>query len=94
MSAISKFITPAEPSIPAHPLAPKFSTHQNWRISRNFLPEANTRHTESEFCLWKFTVTLTPSQLMSFEDCLLILFGFISGCIVASCFSQILGLFT
>lgn len=93
MSAIIKLITPAKLSIPAHPLAPKVSAQQNRGISRNFLSEANTRHTESEFCLWKFTVKLTPSQLMSFEDGLLILFGFISGFVVASCFSQILGLF-
>ena len=93
MSAINKFITPAELSIPAHPVAPKISAHQNRGTSHIFLPEANTRHTESEFSLWKFTVKLTPSQLMSFEDGLLILFGFISGCVVASCFSQILGLF-
>lgn len=93
MSAVIKVITSAELSIPAHPLAPKVSTHQNRGISRNFLPEANARHTESEFCLWKFTVKLTPSQLMSFEDGLLILIGFIAGCIFASCFSQILGLF-
>jgi hypothetical protein len=93
MSAIIKFITPAELSIPAHPVAPEVSARQDKGISSNFLPEANTRHTESKFGLWKFTVKLTPSQLMSFEDGLLVLFGFISGCIVTTFFRQILSLF-
>ena len=93
MSAIIKFITPAEHSIPAHHLAPKVSAHQNRGTSRIFLREANARRTESESRLWKFISKATPSQLLSVEDGLLILFGFISGCVVASIFSQILGLF-
>ena len=58
-----------------------------------FVREANTKNTENELRLWKFTAKVTASQLFLAEDGLLILFGFISGCAVASSFSQILRLF-
>ena len=93
MSAIIKFVTPAELSIPAHPLAPKISIRQNGGISRIFVREANTKHIESESRLWKFTAEATASQLLRVEDGLLILVGFISGCAIASSLSQILGRF-
>jgi hypothetical protein len=49
--------------------------------------------TESESRLWKVTSETTGFELLSAEDGLLILFGFISGCAIASSFGQILGLF-
>lgn len=93
MSAIIKFVTPADLSIPAHPVAPDISVRQNGGTSRIFVLGANTEHIESESPLWKFTAEATASQLLSVEDGLLILFGFISGCAIASCFTQIVGLF-
>ena len=93
MSTIIKFVTPAELSIPAHPLASKISIPQNGETSCIFVQGANAKHTEKESRLWKFTAKATASQLLSVEDGVLILVGFISGCAILSSFSQILGLF-
>ena len=93
MSAIIKFVAPAELSIPAQPLAPKISLRQNGETSRISVLEVNTKRTESESRLWKPTAKATESRFLSVEDALLFFFGFFAGCAVTSCFSQILGLF-
>jgi hypothetical protein len=93
MSATIKFVPPAELSIPAHPLAPKISVPQNGETSRICVLGVDTKRTESESRLWKFTAKASESRFLSVEDGLLFFFGFFAGCAVASCFSQILGLF-
>jgi hypothetical protein len=80
----------------AKPLEPEEEIKEQRRVRIGKLSVARSetgneaeKRTESESRLWKSTA----SQLLSVEDCLLILFGFISGFVIASSFSQILGLF-
>lgn len=93
MSATIEFVPPAELSIPAHPLAPEISVPQNGETSRIFVLGVNTKRTDTESRLWKFTAKAAESRFLSVEDGLLFFFGFFAGCLVASCFSQIFGLF-
>jgi hypothetical protein len=57
---------------------------------RIFGREVNSKNTENELRVRKFTAKATASQLLLAEDGLMILLGFISACAIASSFSQIL----
>jgi hypothetical protein len=68
--------------------------HRRVRIGKLSVAQSETENkaetcTETESRLWKSAA----SQLLSVEDCLLILFGFISGFVIASGLTQILGLY-